>query len=342
MSRDLLENPKKTESSRDVDNSSIEDGSSSKRSRALLRVPSRSSFQKNQPSPTASGLSGVTASESRDSIGNRSKGSKGSTMGRRRNGSASSNRSAVDMSQTGTAGTANAPAQQKKKKGGIFSLLCCGVPDEANAVDNEPADGPGHKVEKLPPRPTTASRRPTPSETTNASKAPQLQEKDVASGNPSESSKAKRVPGTAAQDQTTLADESKSSNPLGGPIVTVDPPLQENTAPGPSDRTKDDNEDTEMPDALVEATEPAVQPAEVDDTQGLPPAPPLPAVPSAPQTAEGGIVSAPDQPQQEWLLPPIQPHFRGRKCLVLDLDETLVHSSFKVPLHGSNTSRFTR
>jgi len=29
------------------------------------------------------------------------------------------------------------------------------------------------------------------------------------------------------------------------------------------------------------------------------------------------------------LLPPISPHHAGRKCLVLDLDETLVHSSFK-------------
>ena len=34
--------------------------------------------------------------------------------------------------------------------------------------------------------------------------------------------------------------------------------------------------------------------------------------------------------KQSWLLPPLQPHFKGRKCLVLDLDETLVHSSFKV------------
>lgn len=30
------------------------------------------------------------------------------------------------------------------------------------------------------------------------------------------------------------------------------------------------------------------------------------------------------------LLPPAEPHLQGRKCLVLDLDETLVHSSFKV------------
>ncbi|OGM42960.1 general stress response phosphoprotein phosphatase Psr1 [Aspergillus bombycis] len=34
--------------------------------------------------------------------------------------------------------------------------------------------------------------------------------------------------------------------------------------------------------------------------------------------------------EQQWLLPPPQPHLRDRKCLVLDLDETLVHSSFKV------------
>jgi len=41
---------------------------------------------------------------------------------------------------------------------------------------------------------------------------------------------------------------------------------------------------------------------------------------------------APPQPEPEKvrLLPPIRPEFVGKKCLVLDLDETLVHSSFKV------------
>lgn len=335
MSRDLLEQSQNPDSSREIDTSSVEDGSSSKRSRGLLRVPSRSSSQKNQPSPTASGLSGVTASESRDSIGDRSKGSKASIMGRHRNGSASSNRSAVDTSQTATAGTPNAPTQQKKKKGGLLSLLCCGVPDDANAVDNDGGDAPVHKVEKIPPRPATSSRRHTPSEQTNTKQAQQLQEKDVSqSGNASDPSKAKRVSGATTQDQSTLADDSKPSTLLGtGPVVTIDPPLSENAAPGPSGRLvppKDEDGDTEMPDALVEATEPIVQPVEVDDLQKLPPAPPLPAVPSPPQDAEGGLVTAPDLPQQEWLLPPIQPQFKGRKCLVLDLDETLVHSSFKV------------
>lgn len=35
--------------------------------------------------------------------------------------------------------------------------------------------------------------------------------------------------------------------------------------------------------------------------------------------------------EQAPLLKPQRPEFRGRKTLVLDLDETLVHSSFKAP-----------
>ena len=34
--------------------------------------------------------------------------------------------------------------------------------------------------------------------------------------------------------------------------------------------------------------------------------------------------------ERKWLLRPLAPGDRGKKCLVLDLDETLVHSSFKV------------
>lgn len=43
---------------------------------------------------------------------------------------------------------------------------------------------------------------------------------------------------------------------------------------------------------------------------------------------------------QKWLLPPLRPELKGRKCLVLDLDETLVHSSFKV--RHMHTTTFTR
>ncbi|KAL8830089.1 MAG: hypothetical protein Q9191_001638 [Dirinaria sp. TL-2023a] len=38
--------------------------------------------------------------------------------------------------------------------------------------------------------------------------------------------------------------------------------------------------------------------------------------------------------RQQWLLPPIQPSFRGKKCLVLDLDETLIlhQADFTIPV----------
>ncbi|KAK6539414.1 hypothetical protein TWF694_009639 [Orbilia ellipsospora] len=36
-----------------------------------------------------------------------------------------------------------------------------------------------------------------------------------------------------------------------------------------------------------------------------------------------------DDAKSKWLLPPIAPEHQGKKCLVLDLDETLVHSSFR-------------
>lgn len=73
----------------------------------------------------------------------------------------------------------------------------------------------------------------------------------------------------------------------------------------------------------------------------LPPPPPR-----AAQT-QGGVgvsrsqsnAAAPTE-RPPWLLPPLQPRFHGKKCLVLDLDETLVHSSFKVcsPDHAADSA----
>lgn len=57
----------------------------------------------------------------------------------------------------------------------------------------------------------------------------------------------------------------------------------------------------------------------------LPPPPPR----NGNGLASSSSATTPNEKQQ-WLLPPLQPQLKGRKCLVLDLDETLVHSSFKV------------
>lgn len=66
----------------------------------------------------------------------------------------------------------------------------------------------------------------------------------------------------------------------------------------------------------------------------LPPPPPL--LHSGKQAQVGQ-----DRQQQQWLLPPALPHLQNRKCLVLDLDETLVHSSFKVCRIVLGTSQCT-
>ena len=65
--------------------------------------------------------------------------------------------------------------------------------------------------------------------------------------------------------------------------------------------------------------------------QDLPPPPPLPPSHdgSTVGTRETSTASTPEPPAK-WLLPPLRQELQGRKCLVLDLDETLVHSSFKV------------
>jgi RNA polymerase II subunit A small phosphatase-like protein len=100
---------------------------------------------------------------------------------------------------------------------------------------------------------------------------------------------------------------------------------------------KDAEGDVTMSDAET-ARQPEYQvvtAAEEEQLPRVPPPPPgpLPAAPNAP-LIESSPVFAPDQPQR-FLLPPQRPEHKGRKCLVLDLDETLVHSSFKI-LHQAD------
>ena len=82
-----------------------------------------------------------------------------------------------------------------------------------------------------------------------------------------------------------------------------------------------ENHDVSMPEAPIIAEAEEEQKSETHEVvvaQHQAPDVPLPGPPPTPGK------------QGAWLLPPPVPHLRGRKCLVLDLDETLVHSSFKV------------
>ena len=117
-----------------------------------------------------------------------------------------------------------------------------------------------------------------------------------------------RTPEQAARDNDIEMSDSRPSLPLTGQdaAVVVEEEKQAHDQRGSSSMRNED----------------------------LPPPPPLQNRQEQGQDAtavshETSLVSTPEQ-SQKWLLPPLRSEFRGRKCLVLDLDETLVHSSFKV------------
>ncbi|KAH0606633.1 uncharacterized protein H6S33_003467 [Morchella sextelata] len=159
--------------------------------------------------------------------------------------------------------------------------------------------------------------------------------------------------------ETSGASDERRLPLLDAPTVTVEAP----TPTGPSNE-KDDistsepgpapspekapeapivqkEEDVEMKDAAA-ADIPQTEEVRKPITIELPP--PRTEAPQHEEEHEeadndsdaGRLVETPTaDDRQQWLLPPIAPRFEGKKCLVLDLDETLVHSSFKV-LHQAD------
>lgn len=163
-----------------------------------------------------------------------------------------------------------------------------------------------------------------------------------------------RIPKNA---DSALPSEPTSETVVGAPMsedssvppVVPIPPPNPITTVSPSDEVAEQGEvindrtagqakrdsDVEMttaPPTIPEAG--GIQRSEEPETQqipqqtqaSLPPPPPPPSQNRGTSPAQRSSTNE----RQQWLLPPIQPRFHGKKCLVLDLDETLVHSSFKV------------
>ena len=109
---------------------------------------------------------------------------------------------------------------------------------------------------------------------------------------------------SVVQQGTTINDRPPQQEQRDKDIVMVDaPPL------------------SQSPDVPMSTTR---EPAQTQ--MNLPPPPPR----NGQDRAASSSGAAASNEKQQWLLPPLQPQLKGRKCLVLDLDETLVHSSFKV------------
>ncbi|KAI9806474.1 MAG: hypothetical protein M1833_003661 [Piccolia ochrophora] len=154
------------------------------------------------------------------------------------------------------------------------------------------------------------------------------------------------LPTSDATTQLNLEQTRPQPQPSNVTIVVEQPtPRVDQGELLPSAEMKRPNQDhdIDMPDAPPSVTDDNTpdptrhaQPSNKSD------APPPSVPPETPYTAhvvtadqEDSSAATPGQEKQQWLLPPIQSRFQGKKCLVLDLDETLVHSSFKI-LHQAD------
>ncbi|KAI9043073.1 putative general stress response phosphoprotein phosphatase Psr1/2 [Aspergillus affinis] len=209
--------------------------------------------------------------------------------------------------------------------------------DSSTAESKEPSSFRGDEK----PHATVTDQAPSPvdEEQTPVNKAPeQRSQVDGA------------VPST---DQPQSVPQPPSQKEVEGP-APVEPSKEEPAAGVLSEKTEDraqQPEDSQTPvpppthddqaeevsgdsgAAMAPATDDEVgpkdekYPAHEEDAMKLPAV--LPPPPPLIQTGKQAQVGQ-DRQLQQWLLPPPLPHLQNRKCLVLDLDETLVHSSFKV------------
>lgn len=264
----------------------------------------------------------------------------------------------------GPAGSTNPATTKplaKKPKKSILSLLCCGTADSANTADQHELQTPATKVTNIgTDRPTTATRpenvgskqqhavqTPTEKDALKQTR-PSHDREDITSldsgrslqsggsAQPGVNGELTRPGDAREQPLPELPKEASSSTLQAGqtnPAVVVQAPprTDPNVAQGSSRSEKDGEGDVQMDDSdplpeEKETSPPAVPRREDSVRNALPPPPPVPQ--PGPSDESVGPDSVDDK--QQWLLPPIAPRFKGKKCLVLDLDETLVHSSFKV------------
>ncbi|OGE51680.1 hypothetical protein PENARI_c012G11322 [Penicillium arizonense] len=233
--------------------------------------------------------------------------------------------------------------QPKKSPSKLLAFLgCCSSAD----VDTDDTTVPPKKTNRQQP---ASNRLPTPDKadahtgdsSTAESREPYFDEKahsTVSADQPGEEERNVHANATGAQSEgPSAAVQSEASGQNSEPEVSA--PVESAGANGSVDESKpeESTQDLETQTKSIEEPAPSTAPTKslVDDDQPepvnqadivtqapmvLPPPPPVPA-PPARAVSEDGI-----RP----LLPAPLPHLSGRKCLVLDLDETLVHSSFKV------------
>ena len=225
---------------------------------------------------------------------------------------------------------------------------------ESKETSNEKTGGSGHAEHTVPagPKSSELAKRGELSEKPIVIPIPEPVEKEKETNQRQSLPKDQPLPPLPSLEKRS-EDPTPRPDAVATPSNTLTP--IENIMPPPppqvmaiNDRTpqqvkRDSN--IEMADtSLPAAPAPAISASSSDTREArapqmnLPPPPPLgqrePQVGPTGGAEKGASSAIVSNEKQQWLLPPLQPRFRGKKCLVLDLDETLVHSSFKVCSFG--------
>lgn len=257
------------------------------------------------------------------------------TAGRRNPSKTSSKRSLRDQAmsllraeQSRSGGQEEEPVPTPEKKIKSSRLLaiisCCSVasrdkddarPAVKTAQNRQPAKVSQPVIEKTDSGPAESSTvEPRDSECTD--EKPRLDGDVTAKPRAEEATVSEeRITETTTETDpvsSTVVDTSTAEEPKQGPAVERE-----------LERRKDDHDTAmaDVDDAPQEDQAPGKHPSS-EIVPAQPPPPPTDTTVSGSQT--------PERSGQTALLPPALPHLKNRKCLVLDLDETLVHSSFKV------------
>jgi RNA polymerase II subunit A small phosphatase-like protein len=255
--------------------------------------------------------------------------------------------------------------QKPKKSRGFLSFLnCCSVPDNANGIDSEEAVLPVKQIATVPSqaRATTSSKPISSTSDPNSGHRPTSQGEKIAmvgdehnqlTANPTTDAPSSAERGTAGKPPVSVDSRNQAlpAIPQDAEKSALDPGVYDTSnpavfvqAPTPNlpqqDSSQTINHDESSHVVAEESLATAAQERNATDMEDvqpsnatLPPPPPIPSSESSsnPSSPPQELTTADAaKEKQQWLLPPIEPRFEGKKCLVLDLDETLVHSSFKV------------
>ena len=211
--------------------------------------------------------------------------------------------------------------------------------EESKDMSEEKIGGPPYSDIKPAQQPRILERQKEESSTKELQSTANQDEARETSPVPPNTQRSAISPVPVPPNSSEPAATSSSVRPEGSsanPVILSNPTLFPASSMASPLTQADQDGDVEMVDTS-DHTPVAPEPnADVDtrhvgQTQVIAQATQESHVPAASDDHRQSVTStAPLNEKQTWLLPPIRPEFNGKKCLVLDLDETLVHSSFKV------------